>query len=146
MYWRIARGALISAEWLWTAALFAAVYVASRAHGGVGGAFASVDYAAASFLCHQRPERSFHLWGAQLPVCARCAGLYVGAAIAALFPIRARLRRAGLWLFVAVAPAVVTLIYEWTTGVTPSNWIRAATGAIAGVAVMIVLLGELRGE
>jgi hypothetical protein len=34
-------------------------------------------------ICHQRPERSFHLLGTQLPVCARCMGIYVGAAVMA---------------------------------------------------------------
>jgi uncharacterized membrane protein len=32
-------------------------------------------------ICHQRPERSFFLDGHQFPVCARCTGLYVSAAI-----------------------------------------------------------------
>ena len=37
-------------------------------------------YALGSHICHQRPERSFHLFAAQLPVCARCLGIYAGAA------------------------------------------------------------------
>ena len=36
-------------------------------------------YAAGSIVCHQIPERSFHIAGVQLPVCARCTGLYAGA-------------------------------------------------------------------
>ena len=42
---------------------------------------ATLLYAAGSFICHQRPERSFHIDAAQLPVCARCLGIYAGAAI-----------------------------------------------------------------
>src|SRR5207248_1619105 len=34
-------------------------------------------------ICHQRPTRSFFVHGQQMPVCARCTGLYVGAAVAA---------------------------------------------------------------
>ena len=37
-------------------------------------------FAVGSVICHQRPERSFFFDGHQLPVCARCTGLYVGAA------------------------------------------------------------------
>jgi uncharacterized membrane protein len=37
-------------------------------------------FAVGSVICHQRPERSFFLDGHQLPVCARCTGLYLSAA------------------------------------------------------------------
>ena len=39
------------------------------------------------FICHQRPERSFFIGGQQLPVCARCTGLYLGAALAIPFGV-----------------------------------------------------------
>jgi uncharacterized membrane protein len=34
-------------------------------------------FALGSVICHQRPERSFFVDGHQLPVCARCTGLYL---------------------------------------------------------------------
>ena len=34
-----------------------------------------------SRICHQRPERSFAIAGIQMPVCARCSGLYVSGAL-----------------------------------------------------------------
>jgi uncharacterized membrane protein len=37
-------------------------------------------YSIGSLICHQRPERSFFLEGHQLPVCARCTGLYLSGA------------------------------------------------------------------
>ncbi len=37
-------------------------------------------FAAGSVICHQLPERSFFLDGRQLPVCARCTGLYLSGA------------------------------------------------------------------
>ena len=51
---------------------------------GVRPIAAAAVYAAGSLVCHQRPERSFHLAGAQLPVCARCLGLYVGGFVGAI--------------------------------------------------------------
>jgi uncharacterized membrane protein len=33
--------------------------------------------AVGSVVCHQMPERSFFIDGRQLPVCARCTGLYL---------------------------------------------------------------------
>jgi hypothetical protein len=35
-------------------------------------------------ICHQRPERSFQLFAVPMPVCARCTGIYVGAALMAI--------------------------------------------------------------
>ncbi len=32
-------------------------------------------------LCHQIPERSFHIGDYQLPLCARCSGMYLGAVL-----------------------------------------------------------------
>ena len=41
----------------------------------------AIIFAIGGLICHQRPERSF-FWGAhQFPVCARCTGLYLSAAL-----------------------------------------------------------------
>ena len=40
----------------------------------------SFIFAVGSVICHQLPDRSFFLDGRQLPVCARCAGLYLSGA------------------------------------------------------------------
>ena len=54
---------------------------------------AGIVYALGSRICHQRPERSFHLFAAQLPVCARCVGIYAGAAIGSLLAQPRTVRR-----------------------------------------------------
>ena len=41
-------------------------------------------YAVFSWICHQHPERTWHLAGYPLAVCVRCLGLYVGALAGAL--------------------------------------------------------------
>jgi len=130
-------------------------------------------YAIGSVICHQRPERSFYLWSHQLPVCARCTGIYVGAALAVLVnavrggrlvppqggdastlvmsAVDGRALAAGTRarrdtrtiLVMAALPAMATLVYEWTTGVTPSNWIRAASGLCLGVGVAVLIQREV---
>ena len=79
------RPILVAAPIAWVVALFVAVLVASRPTVGVPAyALSAAVYEIGSLICHQLPNRSFYFWGAQLPVCARCTGLYVGAAVAAL--------------------------------------------------------------
>jgi uncharacterized membrane protein len=34
-----------------------------------------------SLVCHQHPDRCFWIFGAPVAVCARCLGIYLGAAI-----------------------------------------------------------------
>ena len=55
-----------------------------RAGSGPTQAVAGAVYLVASRVCHQRPERSFQVAGRPMPVCGRCAGLYVSAALAML--------------------------------------------------------------
>lgn len=53
-----------------------------------------------SLVCHQRPQRSFWLFGAPIAVCARCLGIYLGAAIGLLLRTS---HRAALQLLIAAA-------------------------------------------
>jgi uncharacterized membrane protein len=38
-----------------------------------------------AIVCHQRPERSFWVFGGGIAVCSRCLGIYLGAALGLLF-------------------------------------------------------------
>jgi uncharacterized membrane protein len=145
-----ARRALTMSAAAWALALPVASFAAaSPVTASWPHAFASAIFAIGSFVCHQRPERSFALWGVQLPVCARCTGIYSGAALVAFLYAGSRESAAhrilspfGL-LVVAASPTAVTLAYEWLTGVTPSNAVRAMAGLPLGAAVLVVLLDEL---
>ena len=140
------RRSFLAASSAWALALPLAAFAASRpaASSAVYG-FALAVYAVGRVVCHQLPARSFHLWNASMPVCARCTGIYAAAAVTAVLlrasPVAERVKRFGgrfepRWiLLAALAPTGATLIFEWTTGVTPANWIRALAGAPLGAAV-----------
>ena len=128
----------------WAAALPVAAVVAAQTHPAAPLSLAALAvYAAGSIICHQLPARSFHLWSAQMPVCARCTGIYAGAAIAALCLVRGTRsprmppasRAVRARLAAAALPTLATLAIEWTTGPAPSNIVRALAGLPLGAAV-----------
>lgn len=111
-------------------------------------------YAVGSIVCHQIPERSFHVSGIQFPVCARCTGLYVGAAVGIVLwlarghnralaerPLEYRTARRAL--IVAAVPTVVTLLTAALGWWEPANALRAASAAPLGVAVGVVVSAGL---
>ncbi len=149
------RRAFLAAALAWAVLLPLAAFAATHARrDSAGMAFAFLLYSAGAIVCHQKPERSFLVWGAQMPVCARCAGIYLGAAAAAGaaaigLGTRASLAAARsvgasrLVLALASLPTTATLAYEWTTGIMPSNPVRAAAGLPLGVAIVVLVLGGL---
>ncbi|HEY7789580.1 MAG TPA: DUF2085 domain-containing protein [Vicinamibacterales bacterium] len=137
----VAGIALLLASTLWLAAIFAAPYAARRATTGSPLAFAAgIVYFTGSVICHQRPERSFHLDGVQLPVCARCTGIYLAAPFGALFGwiVRRSWRqdRWRRWLVGAALPTAITVAIEWAGGTMIPGPIRFAAGLPIGFVVM----------
>ncbi|MGQ0734089.1 MAG: DUF2085 domain-containing protein [Acidobacteriota bacterium] len=155
---------------VWVGGLLAAPAWGSRSshrsNGSIAEARVAISaamYVAGSLVCHQRPERSFHVDGLVLPVCARCLGLYAGGllgiagwagvsglgrrparracAIVASGPPRSA-------LVVAALPTLVTVVTAWLGWWDPANLLRASTaiplGAVAGALVSAVLAGDLR--
>lgn len=150
--------ALLLASLIWAATLVAAPHIVSRVSDDAPVLrAAAVVYALASFICHQRPERSFRLSGVQVPVCARCEGLYLAApfGIAGLMAARHRYRRAiasrDTWRWLIIGASMLTLLtlaWEWMTGEMTSGVVRAIAGGVLGAAVAAtvtaVVVGDLR--
>jgi uncharacterized membrane protein len=110
----------------------------------------AVVYAAASRVCHQRPERSFSTAGVQWPVCARCSGLYLSAPIGALLAPLALARRRrpvrSVWLLtVAGFPTALTWGIEVLGMAEPTNAVRMAAALPLGAAVAYVLVRTAQG-
>ena len=128
-------GLTVAVAGLWVAAFFAAPLLRSGGHG----LSAFVVYRVFSPLCHQIPERSFHLAGYPLAVCARCTGLYVGGlAGLLLYPLarpltnRSTPRRG--WLFVAAAPTLIDFALGFFGVWDNTHWSRFLTALVAGAA------------
>jgi uncharacterized membrane protein len=159
---RLAAVSIVVASLTWLVVLWAATTVSPGSGKAAATASAAV-YVMGSFLCHQRPERSFHLNGVQLPVCARCLGLYAGGfAGAAAWSIVMLLRktsRAPLdWttsthvvrstLAVAAAPTLVSAALGLSGLADGTNALRAMLalplGMAIGATVTAVTAGHLR--
>lgn len=116
-------------------------------------AFASPIYKIFSYVCHQIPERSFHLAGHQFAVCSRCTGLYTGFAIAALvYPLTRSLTTTDAprrrWLILAAVPLLADFSLKYFGVWENTHLTRFSTGALLGaVAVFYVMPGlvELTG-
>ena len=137
---RALAAALTVGAVLWVALLFIAP---SRPRCTLSAA----TYIAASFICHQQSARSFHLSDAQMPVCARCAGLYVSGAIGALlgwvFVARIGTGARRVLLLTAAVPTALTWGLE-VLGIVPfSNAVRAFAalplGLFAGWVFVLML-------
>lgn len=104
---------------------------------------AALLYAVGALLCHQQPERSFHADGHQWLVCARCSGLYLGAAVGALAAWGSQRRDPeAIWrrgmvmraLTLSAFPTVATVVSAWLGLGDPSNLWRAGLAAPLGLA------------
>jgi uncharacterized membrane protein len=90
-----------------------------------------------SLVCHQQPERSFFLFGGSVAVCARCLGIYLGAAVGLLLRVPRRI--AMQFLIVAVAANAV----DWVAEIVGlhGNWmiVRFALGVVSGTAATMLI-------
>ena len=143
---RVLPAAFATATVVWVLLLGLAPVAAAQGHASYIYGFAAMVYGACAFLCHQLPGRSFHLGSTQLPVCARCTGIYAGAAAAAILDTlvpRLPITPSRLTLLAAAFPTLVTVIDEWITGGVTSNWIRFAAGVPLGAGVAILVIASL---
>src|SRR6516225_10755675 len=96
-----------------------------------------------ALVCHQQPERSFFLFGGSVAVCARCLGIYLGAAVGLL--VRVQRRLAMQLLIVAVSVNVLDRLAEF--GGLHGNWMlmRLFLGIVLGTAAAMVFVASLEG-
>ncbi len=94
-----------------------------------------------ALVCHQRPERSFWLFGAPVAVCARCLGIYVGAAIGLLLRTS---RQIALRVFIAAAAINVIDAAAEFAGLH-ANWmmVRFVLGLMLGAAGALLIASSM---
>lgn len=94
---------------------------------------AEFSYLAHRKNCHQRPERSPHLFGHQLPECWRCTAMFAGVVVGMILIIRLGARAKWWWLALAALPLIVdggTQLLGWRAS---TNQLRMVTGFAVGI-------------
>ena len=116
--------------------------------------FIGKSYLVGTGICHQYPSHSFFVNGQQLPLCARCTGIYLGALMGlAGFFLLGRQRAAGFPPVPILAILVGFIGLMAVDGINsfladisgaphlyePQNWLRLVTGTFHGLAMISIL-------
>ena len=157
-------GAFTAVTLVWLLLILLAPAASVREAGGrTATVVAAGTYLLAGVVCHQLPDRSFHPGGVQMPVCARCTGLYLGGGMGVLAAGVRRRRGAGrgraslstptrapAWLrwavVAAAAPTAISFTAEMAGWMPSIGELRAAAGVPLGVAVTWVASLVIRGD
>ncbi|MEP7340549.1 MAG: DUF2085 domain-containing protein [Acidobacteriota bacterium] len=137
----IVYAALLLVSFVWLAAIFAAPALMADGHP----LWALIIYRGLSGICHQIPDRSFHLHGFPLAVCSRCTGIYIGFGVGLmLYPLVRSLRNQTMpsrnWLIAAGLPMLIDFGGGYLGLFQNTFFSRAATGGLLGVAFSVYIL------
>ena len=111
---------------------------------GSYGAFTFLIFLFFSPVCHQDPARSFWVFGGPVAVCARCLGIYLGAAVGAWIPAPRRVLLSALGVLAALNLAdVLTEAAAWH-----GNWklTRLLLGTLLGLAAGSLVANSLKRD
>jgi uncharacterized membrane protein len=95
-------------------------------------------------MCHRRAARTLSFESVPMPLCSRCAGIFLGVAIAAVIGRPLLSLRAWRWAFLGACALMVTDVVTQDLGLHPV-WhpTRVATGVLVGYGMVIGFLGAL---
>jgi uncharacterized membrane protein len=120
-------------------------------------ALGGMDYAGYA-ICHRITERSFSVAGRQLPLCARCTGMYLGVALSFLvLGLAGRFKWAQLPSAKIMGVFLGFVVLMGIDGVNsyshffpdfphvyePQNWLRLVTGMGTGLAMGVFIFPAL---
>jgi len=87
-----------------------------------------------NIICHQKPERSFFIFGFQFFLCARCTGIYLFLIIFFFVNIVHPFKSLFIFLFLALALNNITAIE-----IFDKNIIRFFLGSLIGIPAALIL-------
>lgn len=109
--------------------------------------------AAGYAVCHQITSHSFSIGGRQLPLCARCSGMYLGALLGVVYltrlgkrggmPSRKIMLVLGIFLLAFGLDGINSYLHFFPGAPAlyqPENWLRLLTGTGMGLGIASVLV------
>ncbi|MGB9835747.1 MAG: DUF2085 domain-containing protein [Candidatus Saccharicenans sp.] len=87
-------------------------------------------------LCHQKAERSYHLFGQQLSVCSRCLGIYAGFFVSAVIYLllkpawKVKIEQHPRLLVWLALPMGADVAAGWLNLWESALWLKTATGLV----------------
>ncbi len=86
--------------------------------------------------CHQLPQRSFFVKGYQLPLCARCTGIFIGNIIVVLLlPLKIADYKFALFML----PMIIDGGIQYMTEYRSNNIRRLVTGIMFGISSVLLI-------
>lgn len=101
-------------------------------------------------VCHQMPDRTFHVDAVPLALCHRCLGVFAGLAVGAGIGLLSRATRERAYDHAGgfIVAALIPLVLDWTLDVVGlirnTTASRLATGALFGLLLGALLIAALR--
>lgn len=138
--WTVTAGIVL----VWLLLIVAPPLLAANGQNGIS----SPIYNFFSFICHQMPDRSFHILEHQFAVCSRCFGVYFGLLAGLLaYPLWRGVDNVEplprIWLFASMVPIAI----DWSLGAfgiwENNHASRFITGLILGIGCATYILPAL---
>ncbi|MFH2039089.1 MAG: DUF2085 domain-containing protein [Chloroflexota bacterium] len=97
-------------------------------------------------VCHRISERSFHIGDYQLPLCARCSGMYLGAMLGLAFQAIISKRRSGMPPWRVIVPLAILVLFFGVDGINSYLYLIKQTypGALPNIANLYIPNNALR--
>ncbi|MDA3836674.1 MAG: DUF2085 domain-containing protein [Nanoarchaeota archaeon] len=97
-------------------------------------------------LCHQRPDRSFYLFGRKMLVCSRCFGIYLlffsTLAFLSIFPLKNNIKFITAILAFIISASILFIdgYTQLRQSRTSNNSLRFITGGFFGMTAAIIII------
>lgn len=89
--------------------------------------------------CHQKPERSFFLYGYQFPLCARCTGVLIGY-ICSVFLFAFSLLIPSIVCILLLIPLILDGVIQLLFNIMSNNTRRFITGVLFGIGFIQLII------
>ncbi len=97
-------------------------------------------FLAITFMCHQKPERSFYFNGKQFPLCARCTGILIGYFVGIIIACITYRNNYLYLLSLLITPMIIDGGIQYIFKKESNNLRRLITGILGGIGIIYLFI------